>query len=474
MQYTFHPDKLVLWGNTVRFYGGFMYKKSKWIYFSILSLFMIQSSLIMPSFLFNQNNADMEQMGAALIRGMGTEIGKQLRHSSPETTQEFLNSIVKGLSGSLKGEELKKLLTHIQETFDNKGDAQKAANAAIDFNTRNINRFFNNGILNNLSKIQIILLTSAILYFTAQYGIPMTFRMIERQWLRPKLIISSSKKGFFTSWFKSQPEKTPMIFSPDLEKRLENIVQVTQTIHKKIKEGSTNVKYRNLMLYGPPGTGKTLFATELAKRSGLEYVSMSGSSFSKFKDGEGIEELDQLFAWANKGDGFLIFIDEAEAFLSMRENMDPQSRGYQILNNFLNYTGTRSNKFMLVFATNHKDSLDSAMHRRIDDLIELPLPEKTERIKILNLYIDIILMDLKQNEATLVQSVKNILTASKIEQIAEATNGLSAGDLEGIINTLKTDADTLTPCAITHDLVQKVVNQAVEKHQAFITKKLKI
>ncbi len=424
--------------------------------------------------MFNQNNdKEVEQLAAAAARGFFNEWGNVIQNASPETTQAFLNSILKGFEGSLTGEDFKKLCENIQNSFNEKSDAQKAANTLIDFNTNNINRFMNNGILNNVTKFQTILLTSAILYFTAQYGIPMAFRMIERQLMRPKLIISSSKKGFFSSLFDSKETPTPMIFSSDLEQRLENIIQVTKAVHTKIKSGATNVKYRNLMLYGAPGTGKTLFATELAKRSGLEYVSMSGSSFSKFKDGDGIEALDQLFAWANKTTGLLIFIDEAEAFLSMRENMDPQSKGYQILNNFLNYTGTRSNKFMLVFATNHKDALDSAMHRRIDDLIELPLPVKAERVKILNLYKDIILMDNKQNDQTFIQSVLNVLTSTTIEQIAHKTDGLSASELEGIINTLKTDADILNPCTITHELIHTVVTQAIEKHQAFLIKKSK-
>ncbi len=434
---------------------------------------LAQSASIMPSYFNSNNDQSVEKLAAAAARGFFTEWGKVIQNASPETTQAFLNSILKGFSQSLTGDEFKKLCENLQKSFDKESDAQQAANSIIDFNTGNINRFVNNGILNNVTKLQGILITSAIIFFTAQYGIPMALRMIERQLMRPKLIISSSKKGFFSSIFGSKEAQNPMIFSPDVDKRLENIVQVTKTIHTKIKSGATNVKYRNLMLYGAPGTGKTLFATELAKRSGLEYVSMSGSSFSKFKDGEGIEALDQLFAWANKTQGLLIFIDEAESFLSMRENMDPQSKGYQILNNFLNYTGTRSNKFMLVFATNHKDALDSAMHRRIDDLIELPLPQQAERVKILNLYKDIILMDKKQNDAAFIQSVQKILTPTTIEQIAQKTNGLSAGELEGIINTLKTDADTLNPCAITNELIDTVVTQAVEKHQAFLMKKSK-
>ena len=335
-----------------------------------------------------------------------------------------------------------------------------------------INDFADAAIHRNLNQGMAELLAGSAIFLALLYGVPMGMKMLERQLTRPKLIIESSKKSVmenFTSMFYDPKKVAPveMVFSPELKQHLDTIVQVTSSIHAKIKEGKTNVKYRNLMLYGPPGTGKTMFAKDLAKRSGLEYVFMSGSSFSKFKDGEGIEALDELFAWANNSTGLMIFIDESETFLLKREGMDPQSRSYQLLNNFLNYTGERSNKFMIVFATNHKDQLDSAMYRRIDDLIEMPLPCKKQRIDTLNLYKKKILMDVEQNGDAFVNSVVKCLTALKIEEIAVKTKGFSYGDLEGIINTIKTDADILARPMVSDALVATVVERAVKKYSTF-------
>jgi hypothetical protein len=352
----------------------------------------------------------------------------------------------------------------MQQTFKKGGEIDRGMGQAVNTFTGNVNRAVQHLVHNNMMKASAIVVVAGGSYFILQYGIPFAFKMIERAWTRPKLIIESSQKGFWQAWFGASIPNKSMIFSFSLENRLNEIVQITSTIHKKIKEGKTNIKYRNLMLYGPPGTGKTLFATELAKRCGLEYVFMSGSSFSKFKDGEGIEALDELFAWANKTKGLLIFIDEAETFLLSRDKMDPQSKPYLLLNNFLNYTGTRSDKFMIVFATNHKDALDSAMYRRIDDLVEMPLPGKAERVRILNLYKETILMDRKQNESLFVQSVANVITEKQIQKIADATKGVSGSELEGIINSIKTSTDILDPAIVTVKLVDTVVEQAVTKH----------
>ena len=350
-------------------------------------------------------------------------------------------------------------------------DIDKGIDSSINMAIRSSDKMVNNLLIKNMVKTGAVTIGIVTTLCIVYYGTPAVVRAVERIWTRPKLIISSSKKTLWQKIFGTKIQETPMIFSPNLEQRLNNIVEVTSTIQKKINSGSTNVKYRNLMLYGAPGTGKTLFATELAKRSGMEYACMSGSSFSKFKDGEGIEALDELFAWAQKSKGLLIFIDEAETFLSKRENMDPQSKGYQLLNNFLNYTGTRSDKFMIVFATNHKDALDSAMYRRIDDLIEIPLPGKPERIRLLDLYIHSILLNEQHNEPDFIKSVHQILTSHKIDEIAEQTVGLSGGEIEGIINTIKTDADICNPAILSNQVVNTAVHHAIEKHNAFNNKK---
>lgn len=418
----------------------------------------------------------IKEASGALGRGLPTmtkDISKGVEESAIIAAKEMDKSSKIALEGMGKaadnaGEQMSK-------TFAEGGKFDKGQQQLMDTNAKNINRLIYEVVHKNFIKMGVISLGISGGYLSLRYGVPFAFEMLKRKLTRPKLIIESSKKGVFgkigSLFSNAQPAK-PMVFAPALEKQLSGIVKVASTINNKIKQGNKNVKYRNLMLYGPPGTGKTMFAKELARRSGLEYAFMSGSSFSKFKDGEGIEALDELFAWAKRSKGLMIFIDEAETFLSKRENMDPQSKAYQLLNNFLNYTGERSDRFMVVFATNHKDALDSAMYRRIDDLIEMPLPAKAERINLLNLYKNKILMDEKQNGKPFVDSVRKFLSPRVIAEIAEKTKGLSGGDIEGIINTLKTDTDILEPALVTPALIDTVVERAVKKHHAFTGGKL--
>ncbi|MBV8661112.1 MAG: AAA family ATPase [Candidatus Dependentiae bacterium] len=429
------------------------------------------------------NHASFDQFLAKVMRVFFNEVAR--RDFPEEFGKGLSNGLVKGLNDNLKNNKAiddltKNINKSVKQMSDGIGkdlNASIGENSELGKNTQKTINYYTNLVKGAYDSAVLgsMIKTGAVLIVTtaALYSIPFAIRTIERQMKRPKLIIESSQLTTMEqlqALFSTPKNKEPMaamVFNPSLKKYLDDIVKIVAKSHAKIKAGKTNIKYRNLMLYGPPGTGKTMFAKELARCSGLEFASMSGSSFSKFQEGEAIEALDELFAWAQRCNGLMIFIDEAEAFLSKRENMDPQSKAYQLLNNFLNYTGQRSNKFMIVFATNHKDVLDSAMYRRIDDLIEMPLPSKKQRIDTLILYKNKILMDLKQNEKSLTKSVDHFLTPAVIEQIAQQTKGLSYGELEGIMNNIKTEADILDKPEVNASLIRTVVDRVVKKHQDF-------
>ena len=84
---------------------------------------------------------------------------------------------------------------------------------------------------------------------------------------------------------------------------------------------------------------------------------MSGGDVGPLGE-DAVNQLHGLFKWAaSSKKGLLVFIDEADAFLSSRgtssgvsNNEDPHSR--HALNALLYQTGTESMNFMLVLATN--------------------------------------------------------------------------------------------------------------------------
>ena len=121
--------------------------------------------------------------------------------------------------------------------------------------------------------------------------------------------------------------------------------------------------YRHVLLHGPPGTGKTLIARRLAECSGMDYAIMSGGDVGPLGE-DAVNQLHGLFRWAARSQkGLLVFIDEAEAFLSARGKSSlsgvEKTHIRHALNALLYQTGTQSRSFMMVLATNRPEDLDA-------------------------------------------------------------------------------------------------------------------
>jgi Holliday junction resolvasome RuvABC ATP-dependent DNA helicase subunit len=310
-------------------------------------------------------------------------------------------------------------------------------------------------------------------YFIWKYGSEIFAKYILMRMEKPRVIINSStleRPGYIRQFINIILRKKPcydeMIFAPHITQQLDDTIKQTHHINTAIRNGKKNITYRNLLLWGPPGTGKTMFARKLARMSSLEWVEITGSSL--FTKGAGIAAIDELFEWANKSKrGLLIFIDEADSLLPDRTTMDPNSDNYKIINHFLNYLGTKSNKFMIVMSTNHKVAFDAAMRRRIHDSIHLPLPELEQRVQLLNLYAEKTLFNEKLNSEEFAACARRELTATKIQAIAEQTAGFSSDEMATLVETIKSLTDISEEGVVTHTIIDRAVKRQLEGRQGF-------
>lgn len=391
------------------------------------------------------------------------------------TFKDYINDdgVIKALiedARTLAVDEVKLLFERFEELNLDGGAAKRAVNAASQ-NVRAGVRNVGEEVDATSKKVVQNVLVGGVLLISSWF----LWKHIDRNWRTPALVLETSYKNSFqrlTGFLFGAPQKAKpqMIMAPELKQRLEGIALAVQAIHEKIQAGHKNIRYRNLLLWGPPGTGKTMFARLLAEYSGMDYAIMSGSSFSQYRRGEGISQMNKLFEWAQDAPtgGLILFIDECEAFLGRREDTDIFSDAYQLLTNFLNLTGERSDKVMIVFCTNHPKVLDEAMKRRIDDSIELPLPAFQERLDILKLYRDMLMLDSRHSTADFMDAVREHLSDETLSEVASRTEGLSGGELEGIINSLISDAAIQPQGLLTAPLVQEVIRHAVEKHTSFV------
>lgn len=207
---------------------------------------------------------------------------------------------------------------------------------------------------------------------------------------RPSLVRQTNRRGYFQQFWigtlrllRLRPplgsEFADVVLHPDLHGQVMRLADATRTAKKR------GMPLMHVMFYGPPGTGKTMVAQRFAEYSGLEYAIMSGGDVAPLED-QAVTELHKLFKWVHRSRrGVLLFIDEADAFLSSRKrHMSEPLRN--ALTTMLYHTGTPSSQFMMVLATNRPHDLDSAVLDRIDESVEFALPELQAREELVKLY----------------------------------------------------------------------------------------
>jgi SpoVK/Ycf46/Vps4 family AAA+-type ATPase len=132
---------------------------------------------------------------------------------------------------------------------------------------------------------------------------------------------------------------------------------------------------------GPPGTGKTMAAEIVAGSLGLDLYRIDLSAVVSKYIGETEKNLEKIFHAADQGDAVLLF-DEADAIFGKRSEVRDARDRYAnvevayLLQRLEEYQG------LAVLTTNLRGNIDEAFTRRLDCVLEFPLPEEAERLAI--------------------------------------------------------------------------------------------
>eukprot|EP00128_Syssomonas_multiformis_P003013 Colp12_sorted_trinity150504_noHs@28866 len=177
--------------------------------------------------------------------------------------------------------------------------------------------------------------------------------------------------------------------------------------------------WRGILLYGPPGTGKSYLAKAVATEADATFFSLSSSDLVSKWMGESERLVKQLFEMAREHKPAIIFIDEVDSLCSARSDSESES-ARRIKTEFLvqmNGVGNDMDGILVLGATNIPWSLDSAIRRRFEKRIYIPLPEEQPRARMFELHIG---------------STPNTVKPEDLRTLAKKTEGYSGADI-GIV-----------------------------------------
>jgi MoxR-like ATPase len=129
---------------------------------------------------------------------------------------------------------------------------------------------------------------------------------------------------------------------------------------------------------GPSGTGKTMAAGVLAGSLGLDLYRVDLAGLVSKYIGETEKNLARVFAAAEAAD-VVLFFDEADALFGKRSEVRDAHDRYANLEVAYLLQRVESHDGVVVLATNLRKNIDEAFLRRLQFLVEFPLPDRNHR-----------------------------------------------------------------------------------------------
>lgn len=132
------------------------------------------------------------------------------------------------------------------------------------------------------------------------------------------------------------------------------------------------------MFAGPSGTGKTMAAAIVARELGLELHRVELAAVMSKYIGETEKNLDRAFAAARRANAIL-FIDEADALLGKRSEVKDAHDRYANVEVAFLLQKMEDHDGVVIVATNLAHNIDAAFSRRMQFVLQFPLPDIESR-----------------------------------------------------------------------------------------------
>lgn len=228
-----------------------------------------------------------------------------------------------------------------------------------------------NKLADSLEKISIVDKPKYTLYENKQYDYSMM-----------SLPKSKRTNSQLVSYIPRELLKHHMILPRNIEERLLSIEQEYVARDRLSKYNLTPKK--KILLYGPPGCGKTLSAERIAWNLGLPLLKVRFDSLLSSYFGESAANLRTVFEYCKK-EPVVLLLDECDFIAKSRTSTQDVGEVPRIVNMLLTLLDEYEAPGLVLATTNLKVSLDEALFRRFDDVIEIPIPGELERLSLLKM-----------------------------------------------------------------------------------------
>ncbi|QDZ98942.1 AAA family ATPase [Lysinibacillus fusiformis] len=174
----------------------------------------------------------------------------------------------------------------------------------------------------------------------------------------------------------------------------------------------------SLLLHGSPGVGKTMLSKYIASKLSLPLITLDLSSSISSYLGKTGQNLKKVLDYG-KNNPSVLFLDEFDAVAKRRDDPTDLGELKRIVNVLLKELEEWPNHSIIIGATNHPEFLDSAIWRRFDLKIEIPLPNEDQRYKLWSSNFNNELVQISDSIIKAISRALDKISPSDIKQISE-------------------------------------------------------